>query len=165
MAYKTMFGSLESYEKGTIELNGDDLKHYAFSNVFEVAGKAKPFERVAVAKNIEYVAEVVRVEGGGPWYVAPHDEFATIMDGEVEFNFVKLDPAQAPAGGQGAKKLAGQPNGQKMGKVRARRGHQVMLPAGAAYQLASTSKPSVAVIQTLLGPETVERWSEICTLS
>jgi len=38
------------------------------------------------------------------------------------------------------------------------------LPAGAAYQLTAKA-PSVAVIQTLLGPETVERWSEICTLS
>ena len=163
MAYQTMFGSLDSYEKGTIEVN-DDLKHYAFSNVFEVAGKSKPFERVAVAKNIEYVAEVMKVDGGSPWYVAPHDEFAVVMDGEIEFNFVKLDPAQAPAGGQGAKKLAGQPNGQKMGRVRARRGHQVLLPAGAAYQLAAKT-PSVAIIQTLLGPETVERWSDICTLS
>ena len=163
MAYQTMFGSLDSYEKGTIEVN-DDLKHYAFSNVFEVAGKSKPFERVAVAKNIEYVAEVMKVDGGSPWYVAPHDEFAVVMDGEVEFNFIKLDAAQAPAGGQGAKKLAGQPNGQKMGRVRARRGHQVLLPAGAAYQLAAKT-PSVAIIQTLLGPETVERWSDICTLS
>ncbi len=163
MAYQTMFGSLDSYEKGTIEVN-DDLKHYAFSNIFEVAGKSKPFERVAVAKNIEYVAEVMKVDGGSPWYVAPHDEFAVVMDGEVEFNFIKLDAAQAPAGGQGAKKLAGQPNGQKMGKVRARRGHQVLLPAGAAYQLAAKA-PSVAIIQTLLGPETVERWSDICTLS
>ena len=163
MAYQTAFGSLDSYEKGTIEVN-DDLKHYAFSNIFEVAGKSKPFERVAVAKNIEYVAEVTKVDGSGPWYVAPHDEFAIVMDGEVELNFIKLDPAQAPSGGQGAKRLAGQPNGQKMGKVRARRGHQVLLPAGAAYQLTST-KPSVAIIQTLLGPETVERWSDICTLS
>jgi len=87
-----------------------------------------------------------------------------VMDGEVEFNFVKLDPGQAPAGGQGARQLAGQPNGQKMGRIRARRGHQVLLPAGAAYQLAS-SKPSVAIIQTLAGPATVERWAEICTLS
>ncbi len=162
MAVQTRFGSLGSYEKGSIELN-DDLKHYAFSNMFEVASKSKPFERVAVAKNIEYVAEVTKVDGASPWYVAPHDEFAIVMDGEIEFNFVKLDPSAAPAGGQGAKQLAGAPNGQKMGKVRGRRGHQVLLPAGAAYQFVSKS-PSVAVIQTLLGPVTVERWSDICTL-
>ena len=162
MAVQTRFGSLSSYQKGSIELN-DDLKHYAFSNMFEVASKSKPFERVAVAKNIEYVAEVTKVDGASPWYVAPHDEFAIVMDGEIEFNFVKLDPSAAISGGQGARQLPGAPNGQKMGKVRARRGHQVLLPAGAAYQLASKT-PSVAVIQTLLGPVTVERWSEICTL-
>ena len=82
MPQETVFGSLESYDKGSIELN-DDLKHYAFSNVFEVAGKSKPFERVAVTKNIEYCAEVTKVDGAGPWYVAPHDEFAVVMDGEV----------------------------------------------------------------------------------
>ncbi len=96
--------------------------------------------------------------------MAPHDEFAIVMDGEVEFSFVKLDPAQAPAGGQGARQLSGAPNGERMGRVRARRGHQVLLPAGAAYQL-SAARPSVAIIQTLLGPVTVERWAEICTLS
>ena len=64
MGYQTVFGSLDAYEKGSIEVN-DDLKHYAFSNIFEVAGKSKPFERVAVAKNIEYVAEVTKVDGSG----------------------------------------------------------------------------------------------------
>ena len=163
MGYETVFGSLGSYEKGTIDV-ADDLKHYAFSNIFDVAGKSRPFERVAVAKNIEYVAEVTKVDGQGPWYVAPHDEFAVVMDGEVEFHYVRLDAAQAPAGGQGARQLPSQPNGQKMGRVRARRGHQVLLPAGTAYQL-SSAKPSVAIIQTLSGPVTVERWEEICTLS
>jgi len=33
MSYKTMVGSLDSYDKGTIELN-DDLKHYAFFQYF-----------------------------------------------------------------------------------------------------------------------------------
>ena len=80
MAYNTHVGSLDAYEKGTIELR-DDLRKYAFSNVFEVAGKAAPFERIAVAQNLEYVAEAVRVEGESPWYAAPHDEFAIVMDG------------------------------------------------------------------------------------
>jgi hypothetical protein len=51
-----------------------------------------------------------------------------------------------------------------MGKVTARRGHQVLLPQGAAYQLCS-AKPAVAIVQTRDGPETVKRWSEICTLA
>ena len=162
MAYKTHVGSLDAYDKGVIELS-DDLRKYAFSNVYEVAGKAAPFERVAVVQNLEYVAEVVRVEGESPWYAAPHDEFAIVMDGEVTFNFVKLEADQVPSHAGGAAQLGAKPNGPTMGKVTARRGHQVLLPQGAAYQLTS-NKPSVAIIQTCDGPVTVKRWSEICTL-
>ena len=158
MAYQTKFGSLKSYEKGSIDVK-DDKRKYLFSNMFEVANKSKPFERVAIAKNLEYVAEVMKVEGNSPWYVAPHDEFAIVMDGEVEFNFVKQDKAAAPASAAGASQLAAAPNGQKMGRVKARRGHQVLLPAGAAYQLTS-KQPSVAIIQTLKGPVTIERWKD-----
>jgi len=42
-----------------------------------------------------------------------------------------------------------------------RRGHEVLLPKGAAYQL-KAAKPSVTLIQTSAGPESVEKWSEIC---
>ena len=162
MAYKTHIGSLDAYEKGTIELK-DDLRKYAFSNVYEVAGKSAPFERVAVAQNLEYVAEAVRVEGDSPWYAAPHDEFAIVMDGEVTFRFVKLEDDQVPHHEGGAVRLGGEPNGPAMGRVTARRGHQVLLPKGAAYRLASAG-PSVAIVQTMDGPVTVKRWSEICTL-
>lgn len=163
MAYKTHIGSLDAYEKGVIELK-DDLRKYAFSNIFEVAGTAAPFERIAVAQNLEYVAEVMRVEGDSPWYAAPHDEFAIVMDGEVTFHFVKLDDDQAPSHEGGAAQLGAKPNGPVMGRVTARRGHQVLLPKGAAYQLTSAA-PAVAIIQTVDGPVTVKRWSEICTVS
>lgn len=163
VAYNTHIGSLEAYEKGSIELN-DDLRKYAFSNVFEVAGAAAPFERVAVAQNLEYVAEAVRIEGESPWYAAPHDEFAIVMDGEVEFSFIKLADDQVPGHSGGAVQLGGQPNGPAMGRVTARRGHQVLLPKGAAYRL-SAARPSVAIVQTMDGPVTVKRWSEICTLA
>ncbi|HEY1124547.1 MAG TPA: hydroxyquinol 1,2-dioxygenase [Sphingobium sp.] len=162
MAYRTHVGALDSYEKGLIELD-DDLRKYAFSNVFEVAGAAQPFERVAVVQNLEYVAEVMRVEGDSPWFAAPHDEFALVMDGEVTFNFVKLADGQVPGHEGGAIQLGAKPNGPVMGRVTARRGHQVLLPEGAAYQLVSV-KPAVAIIQTVDGPATVKRWSEICTL-
>jgi hypothetical protein len=162
VAYNTHIGSLDAYEKGTIELK-DDLRKYAFSNVFEVAGKARPFERVAVAQNLEYVAEVIRVEGDSPWYAAPHDEFAIVMDGEVAFHFIKLADDQVPSHAGGAARLGAEPNGPRMGRVTARRGHQVLLPKGAAYQLSSAS-PAVVIVQTVDGPETVKRWSEICTL-
>lgn len=162
VAYKTHVGSLDAYQKGTIELN-DDLRKYAFSNVFEVAGKAAPFERVAVVQNLEYVAEAVRIEGESPWYAAPHDEFAIVMDGEVTFDFVKLADDQVPSHEGGAARLGGEPNGPRMGRVTARRGHQVLLPKGSAYRM-SAGKPAVAIMQTVDGPVTVKRWNEICTV-
>lgn len=162
MAYNTQIGSLESYDKGVIELN-DDLRKYAFSNIFEVAGAAQPFERIAVVQNLEYVAEVIRVEGESPWYAAPHDEFAVVMDGEITFNFVKLEDDQVPSHDGGAAKLGAKPNGPTMGKVTARRGHQVLLPKGAAYQLASNT-PAVTLVQTMDGPVTVKRWTDICVM-
>ena len=162
MSFKTRMASLASYDKGTIELN-DDLKHYAFSNIFEVCSKSKPYERVMVASNLEYAAEAVRAEGTSPWYTAPHDEFATVMDGEIEFTFFQLTDAEKPTHKAGATRLKADPKGKRMGRVIARRGHQVLLPTGSAYQL-KAAKPSVTLIQTSAGPESVEKWSEICVL-
>ena len=48
-SYQTRFGSLEHYEKGGVEAINDDPRHYAFSNVYEVASKSGPYEKVAVA--------------------------------------------------------------------------------------------------------------------
>jgi hypothetical protein len=39
-----------------------------------------------------------------------------------------------------------------------------LLPLGAAYQFRA-SRPSVILLQTLSGPDTVERWDEICQSS
>jgi hypothetical protein len=86
------------------------------------------------------------------------------MDGEVTFNFVKLDDDQVPSHAGGAAQLGALPNGPRMGRVVARRGHQVLLPKGSAYQLASVT-PGVVLLQTMDGPVTVKRWSEICTLA
>ncbi|MET0152399.1 MAG: hypothetical protein ABW298_07305 [Candidatus Binatia bacterium] len=33
----------------------DDARNYVFSNVFEVASRAKPYGKVAVGKNVQYV--------------------------------------------------------------------------------------------------------------
>ena len=59
----TRFGSLAHYEKGGVEVINDDARNYVFSNLFEVASKSKPYEKVAVGKNIEYVIEAIRTEG------------------------------------------------------------------------------------------------------
>ena len=160
--YTTKFGSLEDYQKGSLEVIDDDPRNYTYSNMFEVATISKPYEKVAVAKNMEYVMEVLRAEGDSEWRTAAHDEFALVMDGEVEVRLVKPDnPALVPPGSHGSISLAGDPTGRKMGRVRARRGHMTLLPAGAAYQF-HAGNPSVILLQTLAGRGTVERWAEIC---
>jgi hypothetical protein len=158
----TRFGSLERWEKGGVEVIDDDPRHYVFSNLFEVASKAKPYEKVAVGKNLEYVIEAIRAEGLSAWRAPAQDEFALVMDGEVEIHLLKLaDPGVVPAGTTGSVELRSAPTGKKMGRVRARRGHMTLLPAGAAYQFRA-SRPSVILLQTLAGKDTVERWDDIC---
>ena len=158
----TRFGSLQHFDKGGVEVIKDDPRNYVFSNVFEVASKAKPYEKVAVGKNIEYVIEAIRAEGTSGWRVAAQDEFALVMDGEVEVRLVKPDdPSLVPPGSRGSIPVAGDPKGKKMGRVRARRGHMTLLPAGAAYQF-HAGRPSVILLQTLAGRDTVERWAQIC---
>jgi len=162
MPYSTRFGSLQHYEKGGVEVINDDPRNYVFSNIFEVASRSKPYEKVAVGKNIEYVIEAIRAEGTSGWRSPGHDEFALVMDGEVEIRLLKLDdPRIVPAGLRGSVALAGTPAGRKMGLVRARRGHMTLLPVGAAYQF-HAPRPSVILLQTLVGSDTVERWADIC---
>ena len=158
----TRFGSLKHYAKGGVEVINDDARNYVFSNIFEVASKAKPYEKVAVGKNIEYVIEAIRADGTSGWRAPAQDEFALVMDGEVEIRLVKLDNAgMVPAGTKGSVALTGTPAGRKMGVVRARRGHMTLLPVGAAYQF-HAAQPGVILLQTVAGRNTVERWGEIC---
>jgi hypothetical protein len=159
--YTTRFGSLGEYEKGTIEIIDDDPKRYAFSNMFEVASTSKPYEKVAVGMNMEYVLEVLRAEGTSEWRTCAHDEFALVVDGEVEVRLVKLDQPLAPVDKNGSIAVGGEPVGPRMGRVTARRGHLTLLPAHAAYQFHSDS-PGVILLQTIKGDDTVERWAEIC---
>jgi len=158
---KTVFGALHNYQKGGVEVINDDPKHYVFSNVFEVASKFGPYERVAVGKNLRYVIEAARAEGNSPWFSANHDESVVIMDGEVEIHYIKPDSAQVAVGKEGAVKLAAEPKGKKMGWVKVRRGHQALLPANSAYQFRS-AKPGVLLIQSIQGDCTLERWADIC---
>jgi hypothetical protein len=159
--YQTRFGSLQDYEKGRVEIVDDDPKNYVFSNIFEVASQSAPYERVAVGKNFEYVIEAVRAEGVSGWYTADHDEFALAMDGEIEVHLVKLDRPAAAPGSQGAILLDRLPEGRKMGRLVLRRGHMGLLPKGSAYRF-QAEKPAAMMIQTLLGPVTVQKWAEIC---
>jgi hypothetical protein len=161
VAYTTVFGSLSKYRKGSVDIIDDDPKHYAFSNMFEVASSARPWEKVAVAKNMAYVLEVIRAEGTSDWRTAGHDEFALVADGAVTVELVKLDAPAVPAEKEGSVRIEGEPAGRRMGRVIAERGHMVLLPANAAYRMTAES-PSVILLQTMKGDDTVERWAEIC---
>src|ERR1700704_4312902 len=101
--YTTRFGSLQHYDKGGVEVINDDARNYVFSNIFEVASRSKPYEKVAVGKNIEYVIEAIRTEGTSGWRAPAQDEFALVMDGLVEIRLMKLEnPGVVPKGAQGS---------------------------------------------------------------
>ena len=162
-SFRTVFASLDDYVKGSLEIVNDDPKHYAFSNIFDVAARAKPYEKVVVALNLGYVLEAVRAEGTSDWYTAAHDEFAIVMDGEVQVELVKLDSPEriVPPDKQGSVRVPGTPVGKKMGHIICKRGHQALLPKGAAYRF-SAAKPGVLVLQTILGELSVQKWAQIC---
>jgi hypothetical protein len=157
----TRFGSLENYEKGGVQVINDDPRNYAFSNIFEVASRAEPYEKVAVGRNLKYVLEAIRAEGSSPWYSSSHDEAAIVMDGEVEIRLVKLTQKLVAEDHEGTTMLEGNPQGAKMGFIVARRGHMALLPKGAAYQF-HAAKPAVILLQTIRGDLTVEKWKQIC---
>ena len=159
--YPTKLGSMTDYEKGILEVIDDDPKRYTYSNMFEVASTSPPWEKVAVAKNMEYVLEVIRAEGTSEWRTAAHDEFALVMDGEVEVRLVKLDEPLVSPDKEGSVRLGGEPVGRPMGTIRAGKGHMALLPANAAYQF-SCDGVGVILMQTVAGEDTVEKWAEIC---
>lgn len=161
--YTTVYGSLQDFSPGGVDPINDDPKNYVFSNVFDVASRSDPYERVAVGKNLEYALEVLRAEGDSPWFSAAHDEFALCMDGQIEVHLIKLDDPDSvvPPDSEGAHRIDGMPEGRKMGRIVLNRGHQALLPQGAAYRF-SSANPGVILMQTVLGPCTVEKWAEIC---
>ena len=164
--YKTVFGSLAHYEKGGVQIIDDDVRHYAFSNCFEIAERSRPYEKVVFGQNQIYVLEAIRAEGTSPWYTCAHDEFALCMDGEVEVHLVRLEGEQVVSdeNRNGAVLVQGEPRGRRMGWLRIRRGHQALLPKNAAYQFRSAA-PAVLVQQTCKGELSVERWAEICQVA
>jgi hypothetical protein len=159
--YVTKFGSLDQFQKGGVDVIDDDPKHYAFSNLFEVASGAQPWEKIAVGKNMQYVLEVIRAEGTSEWRTCAHDEFPTCMDGEVTVELVQLaEPLVDPAK-EGSVRIDGEPDGRRMGRIVLRRGHMALLPANTAYRF-SAPTPSVILLQTIMGEDTIERWADIC---
>ena len=163
VTYKTQFGSLDRFDKGGVQAIDDNVKNYAFSNCFEIASKSKPYERVVFGQNQIYVLECLRAEGPSPWYTCAHDEFALVMDGEVEIHLVKLEGEQVVPDTEhnGAVLVKGAPKGPKMGWMKLKRGHQALLPKNSAYRF-KAEKPAVVVLQTCKGDLSIERWAEIC---
>jgi hypothetical protein len=159
--YVTRFGGLADYDKGGVDAIDDDPSHYAFSNIFEVAGSSQPWEKVAVARNQQYVLEAVRAEGTSEWRTCAHDEFVLVMDGEVTVEIAALAQPAVPADKEGSVRLEGEPDGPPMGRIVARRGHMALLPANAAYRMRA-DQPAAVLVQTIAGDDTVERWAEIC---
>jgi hypothetical protein len=162
--FVTAFGSLTDYVGGDMEMIDDDPRNYAFSNVFEVASRSAPYEKVVVAKNRQYVIEALRAEGVSDWFAASHDEFALVMDGRVEIELVKLDfpGTVVPPDVEGSVRLTAAPIGRNMGFMRLGRGHQALLPQKAAYRFRASHGVGVLVLQTILGPFSVQKWAEIC---
>lgn len=161
MDYTTSFGSLDDYTKGGVDVINDDPKFYAFSNVYEVAEHAQPYEKVAVGKNLEYVLEVIRAEGTSVWRVTPHDEFALVMDGTLRIELLDPTDELVDPGGSGSIAVEGEPAGTRMGTITATLGHMALLPAGKAYRLHSDGV-AVVLLQTIEGPDTTYRWADIC---
>ena len=163
MSSITHFASMNDFEKVGVEIIGnDEPSRYLFSNMFEVASNSKPWERVIVAKNIEFTIECTKaVKGESSWYLCGHDETALVMQGEVEITFVKPDTFFETPSLSGAIKLEKKPAGQAMGKIKMRRGHLALLPANAAYSFRSVGE-GVLLIQSMEGPESAVKWREIC---
>jgi hypothetical protein len=160
-AYKTIFGSLDNFDKGGVEVINDDPKNYVFSNMFEVAQSSAPWEKVAVARNMDYVLEVIRAEGTSGWRATPHDEFALVVDGSVTIELLDPDDSHVDPHASGSVAVDGEPAGKAMGRIVAGHGHMALLPAGRCYRFSAT-RPSVILLQTMQGPDTIERWADIC---
>ena len=110
--YTTDFGSIEDFRTGGVMAIDDDPKNYVFSNIFEVASKAKPYERVAVAKNFEYVIETISrrrdLATGTP---ARTTSSRLAMDNQIKVELIKLDDPDAAVDpeSEGAVKLTVSP--------------------------------------------------------
>ena len=84
------------------------------------------------------------------------------MDGEVTIELVKLDEPAVPAGKDGSvahRRRAGRPAD---GPHRAAAAATWRCCRPTPRTASSAERPSVILLQTILGDDTVERWAEIC---
>ena len=163
--YTTVFGSLAHYEKGRVEIIQDKARHYAFSNIFEVASQAQPYEKTAVAKNLEYVVEVLRAEGRSDWFTAAHDEFAVVMDGHsraTSGQTRRRRTAVVSADTQGSVRLPGPPTGKKMGLDETPTRTSGPAPSRVRPISLWPNSRVLFCCKRCKGPLTLEKWADIC---
>ena len=150
-------GSMTHHEKGGVELVDprERVQRYVYSNVYEIGARAKPYEKLAVAKNGPYVIECIVAEGAMPqWRLQPHDVFILCLEGEVRVDFIE-PRTELPPGGHAAVP------GEEMGYIVVREGNLCLLPKGMAYKL-SASRRSLLLQQAKQSADTVFAWDEIC---
>jgi hypothetical protein len=150
-------GTMAHYSKGGVDIVDprENVRRYVYSNVYEIGARAKPYEKLAVAKNGPYVIECIVAEGVMPqWYLQPHDEFLLCLEGEVRIDFIE-PRVELPAG-----RHAEVP-GEEVGYIIAREGNLCLLPKGMAYRL-SASQRSLLLQQAKQSDDTVFAWEEIC---
>lgn len=159
--YKTAFASIDNYEKGGLQLLKDNAKRYVFSNIYDVAAKAKDYQRTVVAKNLDYTIECIRANGESKWYVCSHDEFVVAMDYDVEVHFKKVPAELLPDEEKDGSVYFSGENAEYMGKAILKRGHMALLPENTAYSFRAV-RPSTLMLQSILGELSEERWTDIC---
>jgi hypothetical protein len=150
-------GSMAQYAKGGVDIVDprENVRRYVFSNVYEIGARARPYEKLAVAKNGPYVVECIVAEGVMPkWYLRPHDEFLLCLEGEVRIDFI-APQTEIPPGGH-----ADIP-GEEIGYIIVREGNLCLLPQGVAYRL-SANRRSLLLQQTKQSEDTLFAWEDIC---
>jgi len=150
-------GSMAQHAKGGVDIVDprEHIRRYVYSNVYEIGARAKPYEKLAVAKNGPYVIECMVAEGAMPkWRLQPHDEFLLCLEGEVRVDFIE-PRTELPAGSHA------EVPGEAMGYIIVREGNLCLLPQGMAYKL-SAPRRSLLLQQAKQSEDTVFAWEEIC---
>lgn len=149
--------NMTHYSKGGVDIVDprENIKRYVYSNVYEIGARAKPYEKIAVAKNGPYVIECIVAEGVmSEWRLQPHDEFIVCLEGEVRVDFI--EPRAKIAAGP----YSDVP-GESIGYITVREGNLCLLPKGIAYKFSAASR-SLLLQQAKHSDETILAWETIC---
>lgn len=148
--------TMDKYTKGHLLLIDDKPLRYAMSNIYEIGATwPKAYDRVVIGKNGPYVLACFRAEGDDPsWWYIPHDEYALLVEGEVQVDYVEPRDSLEP----GPHKSV---SGTEMGHMVLRNGSLASLPARVAYRMRAHRK-SLILLQTKHSPWLTYAWEKIC---